>query len=88
MSSSPWVIAGELADQDDTSDVDEWLMLFANRDEVADAYATALRLHGPDWQHWREWNEAILRRWSMAGLRYIKTKAWNLASGPKEGEGG
>jgi hypothetical protein len=32
-----------------------------------------------DWPGWRELNEAILRRWSPAGLRYIKEKAWKLA---------
>ena len=58
---------------------DEWLRLFANRDEVAEEYADVLRSTGVDWGGWREFNAAILRRWSPAGLRYIKEKAWKLA---------
>ena len=58
---------------------DEWLSLFANRDEVAQEYADTLRMTGVDWGGWRSFNAAILRRWSPAGLRYIKEKAWRLA---------
>jgi hypothetical protein len=49
------------------------------RDDVAVEYATALRAYGPSGE-WREINEAIMARWSMAALRYIKTKAWKLAA--------
>jgi hypothetical protein len=59
---------------------DEWLTLFANRNEVADEYARMLRLHGVEWGGYRFVNEAILRRWSPAGLRYIKERAWKIAS--------
>jgi hypothetical protein len=60
---------------------DEWLTLYASRDEVARSYAVLLTSEWPaDWPGWRELNEAILRRWSPAGLRYIKEKAWKLAA--------
>ena len=58
--------------------MDEWVALFANRDEMAVEYATCLRDLPPEWDRWNDLNAAILRRWSMAGLRYIKTKAWAL----------
>ena len=49
------------------------------RDDVAVEYATALRAYGPQ-DGWGAINQAILDRWSMAALRYIKEKAWNLAT--------
>jgi hypothetical protein len=58
---------------------DEWLTLYGNRESVAGAYATLLDVWPMDWPGWRELNESILRRWSPAGLRYIKEKAWKLA---------
>jgi hypothetical protein len=58
---------------------DEWLSLFANRNEVATEYARMIRLHGLEWGGYRFVNEAILRRWSLAGLEYIKNRAWALA---------
>jgi hypothetical protein len=64
---------------------DEWMALYANRDEVADEYARLLRVAGTAWDGWQAFNEAILRRWSMAGLRYIKTKAWKIVK--QEGTG-
>lgn len=71
--------AAELRDPPDEGDGwDEWLTLFANRDEVAAEYASCLA-RGADWPHWRAFNGAILRRWSPAGLRYIKEKAWRIA---------
>ena len=57
---------------------DEWLALYASRDEVAGAYAVLLGEFPVEWVGWRELNEAILRRWSPAGLRYIKEKAWKI----------
>jgi hypothetical protein len=48
------------------------------RDDVAEAYAERLRLAGPE-GGWQEFNQAILERWSMSGLRYIKEKAWKIA---------
>ncbi|HJR00963.1 MAG TPA: hypothetical protein VKA83_04995 [Methylomirabilota bacterium] len=50
------------------------------RDDVAVDYAAALLAYGPSGE-WREINEAILARWSMSGLNYIKTQAWKLARG-------
>lgn len=50
------------------------------RDDVAVEYATALRAYGPS-GGWADINKEILDRWSMAGLRYIKEKAWRLAHG-------
>ena len=58
--------------------MDEWISLFASRDEVADEYASCLRDFPPEWDRWSDFNAAILRRWSPAGLRYIKEKAWQL----------
>jgi hypothetical protein len=58
---------------------DEWLTFYANRNDVAEGYAQALRWFGPTWKEWKPLNEAILRRWSPAGLRYIKTRAWKIA---------
>lgn len=59
--------------------MDEWVALFASRDDMAQEYADCLRDFPPDWDRWPDFNGAILRRWSPAGLRYIKTKAWRLA---------
>lgn len=58
---------------------DEWLLLFANRNEVAQEYAELLVANGPTWPGWKQINDAISRRWSMAGLRYIKERAWKIA---------
>lgn len=58
----------------------EWLSLFANRNEVAEEYARMLRDHGVEWDGYRFVNEAILRRWSPAGLTYIKDRAWKIAT--------
>jgi hypothetical protein len=59
---------------------DEWLRLFANRNEVAEEYAKMLRRWGLS-ADYRGVNEAILQRWSPAGLKYIKTRAWKIATG-------
>lgn len=78
MNTREWQIASELPDQE-VGTTDEWLLLFASRDEVAEAYALMLLTHSSGWTYWREINDAILRRWSPYALRYIKTKAWRLA---------
>ena len=62
------------------SEWDEWISLFANRNEVAEEYARWLRAYGKDWTQAAKFNEAILRRWSPAGLRYIKERAWKIAT--------
>ena len=61
------------------ADYDEWLSLFANRNEVADEYANLLAVYVEDpGFDWSAVNHAILRRWSIAALRYIKARAWKL----------
>lgn len=49
------------------------------RDDVAITYAFGLRQ--PDDVDWPTVNHAILDRWSPYALRYIKEKAWRIASG-------
>ena len=62
------------------AELDEWLRLFASRDEVAEEYARLIFQTDAAWSGWAEVNAAILRRWSPSGLRYIKTKAWRAAT--------
>ena len=57
---------------------DDWMRLFANRNEVAEVYADALRYEGLGSEWWRGFNEAIVRRWSLYGLKYIKARAWKI----------
>ncbi len=57
--------------------MDEWVALFASRDEMAVEYGSCLRQFTADWDRWPDFNAAILRRWSPAGLEYIKRKAWS-----------
>ncbi len=47
-----------------------------NRDEMARLYADALM--GGVGDRAGELNEAILKRWTMAGLIYIKERAWKI----------
>lgn len=57
------------------------------RDDVAVDYAAALLAYGPSGE-WREINEAIIERWSMSALRYIKEKAWKIVrSRDRQGTG-
>lgn len=56
--------------------MDRWVAGFANRDEMAAAYAELLRTEKPSWPTWIVVNVAIMDRWSMSGLRYVKEKAW------------
>jgi hypothetical protein len=46
---------------------------------VAVAYADLMREHGATWPWWSELNRAIMDRWSVTALRYIKGRAWNPA---------
>lgn len=59
--------------------LDEWVALFASRNEMAEAYADLLQTYGADWKAWPTLNLAIMDRWSESGLRYIKDRAWKLA---------
>jgi hypothetical protein len=49
------------------------------RDDVAMTYAFCLR--SPDGIDFAAINRAILGRWSMHALAYIKTEAWRIAEG-------
>lgn len=55
------------------------LSLFATRDELAVEYAKLLNEKDSGWDGWPVLNLAIIDRWSVSGLRYVKTKAWKLA---------
>ncbi len=59
---------------------DAWLSMFANRNEVADEYARWLAycLLDDVQPDFAEFNHAILRRWSMSGMQYIKARAWKI----------
>lgn len=59
--------------------MDEWVALFASRDELAREYARLLTSRGVDDGMWPVLNLAIMDRWSRGGLVYIKRKAWALA---------
>lgn len=55
------------------------------RDDVAMSYAMAMR--GTEQVDWPKVNRAILERWSMAGLKYVKTEAWKLVQpAPEAGD--
>ena len=60
--------------------MDELVSLFASRDDVAEEYAACLTTYPAHWDRWSDFNGAILRRWSPAGLRYVKDKGWKIAS--------
>jgi hypothetical protein len=50
------------------------------RDDVAMTYAFAIRQHGrtSDEFDYARVNRAIVERWSMAALVYVKERAWRL----------
>lgn len=50
------------------------------RDDIAVMYAEYLNRDHWDWS---VINGAIVERWSMSGLRYVKDKAWRLAEARK-----
>ena len=52
------------------------------RDNVALTYAFCLD-YG-DKIDWKNMNMAIIERWSMSGLKYIKSKAWKLSKEKEE----
>jgi hypothetical protein len=52
------------------------------RDDVALTYAFGLR-DAIDTVDWPKVNQAIIGRWSLSALKYVKTKAWrHLGAGP------
>lgn len=59
---------------------DEWLALYASRNEVAYEYASMLDLASSDWVGWPLVNGAILRRWSPSGLAYIQRRARKMTA--------
>jgi len=58
--------------------MDEWVRLFASRNEMAIEYAALLRDREMTWEGWPVLNRAIVDRWNKAGLSYVKRKAWAL----------
>lgn len=50
------------------------------RQDVVDAYRFGIFGAGDDPVNWASVNDAILQRWSPAGLNWIKKQAWK--SGP------
>ena len=55
------------------------------RDDVALTYAFAIRQQaGMDWP---VVNRAVVERWSLSALRYIKERAWKLATSPAGSRG-
>jgi hypothetical protein len=58
------------------------------RDDVALTYAFAIRQQGQwsgDEVDYAKVNRAIMERWSMAALKYIKEKAWRLVAAQQRG---
>ena len=51
---------------------DDWM----TRKDVALTYAFAMR--SADDVDWPIVNQAIIERWSMAGLKFVKEQAWKL----------
>lgn len=49
------------------------------REDVALSYAMGLR--APDEVDWSKVNHAIIDRWSLSALKWIKERAWKLAKG-------
>lgn len=64
--------------------IDQWVALFANRDEMAWEYARWIANEFTN--DWGQINEAIIRRWSVSGLLYIKRRAWSYVQGDDIGE--
>ena len=54
------------------------------RYDVAVSYQICLRIIAPDSEAWKRINQAIISRWSLAGLEWIKARAWER--GGKETE--
>lgn len=49
------------------------------RNDVAVTYALAMR--SDEETDWKAVNEAIVKRWSMSALTYIKERAWAIREG-------
>lgn len=64
----------------DQTAMDRWVAQFKTRDEAAEAYADLLQTRPADWGVWPILNVALMDRWSMSALTYIKEKAWKIAA--------
>lgn len=53
------------------------------RNDVALTYAFAIRQMDRDKIDFAKVNRAIMDRWSLAGLTYIKKRAWEYAQGKR-----
>lgn len=51
------------------------------RDDIAVTYAFAIRQWDAMDKRYATINHAIMERWSLAGLKYIKERAWRIAQG-------
>jgi len=49
------------------------------RNDVAITYSMALRSSERDTVDWKVVNDAIMERWSLSGLCYVKERAWKLS---------
>lgn len=63
----------------DSTALDRWVGQFASRDEMAAAYRQVIADRGLGWPGYAALNLAIIDRWSVSGLTYIKDKAWRPA---------
>ena len=63
-----------------TTAMDRWVAQFKTRDDAAEAYAELLRTRDVDWGVWPILNVALMDRWSVSALTYIKEKAWKIAA--------
>lgn len=73
----------------ETIALDRFVAAFPSRDAMASAYADYLIAYGTEWPAWPALNLAVIDRWSVSGLRYIKEKAWGIAApSPEETHGG
>jgi hypothetical protein len=48
------------------------------RADIAATYAFLIRQQTQERPDWPKINGAIIERWSMAGLKWIKNRAWKL----------
>lgn len=81
----------ELADCENVL-LNEIAMKEATRKDIAKTYALALRSSEAERIDWGKVNRAIIARWSMAALTWIKKQAWSgkcfpAAQPQREGDG-
>lgn len=62
------VLLGEIADKR------------LKREDVAQTYALTLMSSERDQVDWFRVNRAIMARWSMAGLKWIKKRTWKIVT--------